>query len=350
MIHQYSRKSKSDEVKTTPQQPKYTYIGVDLSKSKLDVSLPDKKKGIYTTVCYSNDDKGFGRFIKAIRTLKSELPLLVAFESTGNIGLYFAEQLDRLQIERVCLNPARVRLHARSIGQIAKTDRIDSLMIADYARSKNVEADAPMSEAMLRLRQLQRLRSMLSKHRAQQKAALHTYQDTYCQELLKKEIEQLSKDIKAVQYEMEELISNDAEMKKRYALYLQMGGIGEGSAKLLLCGLPELGYLNRRQIAALVGVAPFNWDSGRHIGKRIARFGRRDIRTQLYMGIVGALRISNNPMRDRYLHFRGKGKSHRVATIACIRHMLVVLNAKVRDWIEAGMPEIAPIGKMQEAN
>ena len=348
MIQQYSKKSKSDEVKITPQQPKYIYIGVDLSKARLDVSLPDKK-GTYKTKCFSNDQKGFDKFIKAIHSIKSELPLLVAFESTGSISLYFAEQLDCAKIARACLNPAWVRHYAKSIGQVAKTDKIDSLIIAGYAVSNNVEADAPMSKSMLRLRQLQRLRSMLSKHKAQQKAALHTYQDAYCRETLEEKIKQLSESIKNVQHEMEEIISNDAEMKKRYALYLQMGGIGEGSAKMLLCGLPELGYLNRRQIAALVGVAPFNWDSGGHLGRRIARFGRRDIRTQLYMGIVGALRIPNGPTQKRYQRLREKGKSHKVAAIACIRHILVVLNAKVRDWIEAGMPEIEPIVKMQEA-
>ena len=348
MIHQYSKKSKSDEVKITPQEPKHVYIGVDLSKTKLDVCLPGKK-GTYITKTFSNDDQGFGKFIKAIRSIQAELPLLIVFESTGNISQYFAEQLDREQIARACLNPSRVRSHARSIGQVAKTDRIDSLMIASYAINNNVKADAPMSESMLRLRQLQSMRSMLIKHRAQKKAALHTYRDAYCCEVLEKEIEQLSGTIKAVQLEMEKLISNDEEMKKRYALYLQVGGIGEGSAKLLLCGLPELGYLNRRQIAALVGVAPFNWDSGRHVGKRIARFGRRDIRTQLYMSMIGALRVPDSPTHKRYYRLREKGKSHKVAAIACIRHMLIVLNAKVRDWIEGGMPDIAPMVKTQKA-
>ena len=348
MIHQYSKKSKSDEVTSTPQQPKFTYIGVDLSKTKLDVSMPDKK-GKYVYRSYTNDEQGFAKFIKAIRSIETQLPLLVDFESTGSISLYFAEQLDREQIARACLNPSRVRSYARSIGQVAKTDRIDSLMIAGYAISNNVKADAPMSEAMLRLRQLQRLRSMLSKHRAQKKAALYTYQDDQCREMLEKEIEQLSADIKALQLEMEKIISSDAEMKKRYALYLRMEGIGEGSAKLLLCGLPELGYLNRQQIAALVGVAPFNWDSGGHIGRRIARFGRRDIRTQLYMGIIGAMRASDSATLKRYQRLREKGKSHKVAAIACIRHMLTVLNAKVRDWIAEGMPDIEPTHKLQKA-
>ena len=348
MIHQYSKKSKSDEVTSTPQQPKFTYIGVDLSKTKLDVSMPDKK-GKYVYRSYTNDEQGFGKFIKAIRSIETQLPLLVAFESTGSISLYFAGQLDREQIARSCLNPAWVRSYAKSKGQVAKTDKIDSLIIAGYAMQYNVGADVPMSEPMLRLLQLQRLRSMLSKHRAQKKTALKTYQDEECREILEKEIEQLSADIKALQLEMEKLISSDAEMKKRYALYLRMEGIGEGCAKLLLCGLPELGYLNRRQIAALVGVAPFNWDSGRHIGRRIARFGRRDIRTQLYMSMIGAMRASDSATLKRYQCLRDKGKTHKVAIIACIRHMLTVLNAKVRDWIDAGMPDIEPTLKLQKA-
>ena len=348
MIHQYSKKRKSDEVKITPQEPKHVYIGVDLSKTKLDVCLPDKK-GAYITKTFSNDDQGFGKFIKAIRSIKAPLPLLIVFESTGSISLYFSERLDREQIARACLNPSWVRSYAKSIGQVAKTDRIDSLIIASYAVHNNVVADTPMSESMLRLRQLQSVRGMFIKHRAQKKATLHTYEDTYCREMLEKEIKQLSQDIRAIQLEIETLISNDEEMKKRYALYLRMGGIGEGSAKLLLCGLPELGYLNRRQIAALVGVAPFNWDSGKRIGKRIARFGRRDIRTQLYMSMISTLRAPDNPTYKRYYSLRDKGKSHKVAAIACIRHMLVVLNAKVRDWLEKGMPDIALMDITQKA-
>lgn len=346
MIHQYSKKSKSDEVTSTPQQPKFTYIGVDLSKTKLDVSMPDKK-GKYVYRSYTNDEQGFAKFIKAIRSIETQLPLLVAFESTGSISLYFAGQLDSEQIARACLNPARVRSYAKSKGQEAKTDKIDSLMIAGYAMQYNVGADVLMSESMLRLLQLQRLRSMLSKHRAQKKTALKTYQDEECRKILEKEIEQLDADIKNVQREMEELISSDEELRKRYALYLHMEGIGEGSAKLLLCGLPELGYLNRRQIAALVGVAPFNWDSGRHVGRRIARYGRRDIRTQLYMGMIGAMRASDSATLKRYQRLRDKGKTHKVAIIACIRHMLTVLNAKVRDWIAEGMPDIEPMPKIR---
>ena len=345
MIHQYSKKSKSDEVTSTPQQPEFTYIGVDLSKTKLDVRMPDKKdKYVYRS--YTNDEQGFAKFIKAIRSIETQLPLLVVFESTGSISLYFAEQLDSEQIARACLNPARVRSYAKSIGQVAKTDKIDSLMIASYAICNNVKADAPMSKSMLRLRQLQRVRSMLSKHRAQKKTALATYRDEMCREILEKEIEELNDDIKTVQREMEKLISSDAEMKKRYELYLRMEGIGEGSAKLLLCGLPELGYLNRRQIAALVGVAPFNWDSGGHIGRRIARFGRRDIRTQLYMCMIGAMRSYDSATLKLYQRLRAKGKTHKVAIIACIRHKLIVLNAKVRDWIAEGMPDIEPMSKI----
>ena len=346
MIHQYSKKSKSDEVTSTPQQPKFTYIGVDLSKTKLDVSMPDKK-GKYVYRIYTNDEQGFAKFIKAIRSIETQLPPLVAFESTGSISLYFAGQLDREQIARSCLNPAWVRNYAKSKGQVAKTDKIDSLIIAGYAMQYNVGADVPMRESMLRLLQLQRLRSMLSKHRAQKKTALKTYQDEKCREILEKEIEQHDADIKNVQRKMEELISSDEELRKRYALYLRMEGIGEGSAKLLLCGLPELGYLNRRQIAALVGVAPFNWDSGRHVGRRIAGFGRRDIRTQLYMGMIGALRASDSATLKRYQRLRDKGKTHKVAIIACIRYMLTVLNAKVRDWIAEGMSDIEPMPKIR---
>ena len=115
--------------------------------------------------------------LKAIR--KSKKPVLVAFESTGSISIYFAEQLDWEGIARACLNPAWIRHHAKSIGQVAKTDCIDSKMIAQYAHRHQIQADTPMSPKVLKMRQLQRYRSILIKHRAQLKATLHTYRDDF---------------------------------------------------------------------------------------------------------------------------------------------------------------------------
>ena len=144
------------------------------------------------------------------------------------------------------------------------------------------------------MRQLQRYRTMLIKHRSQLKASLYTYRDAYAIQRLTNQIKHLDEEIKEVQGELEKVIESNEEMKNRYRIFLKVGGIGEKTAKVLLCNLPELGYLSRREIAALVGVAPFNWDSGRKIGKRIARFGRREVRTQLYMVIIASMRIQMN--------------------------------------------------------
>jgi transposase len=197
-----------------------------------------------------------------------------------------------------------------------------------------------MSSDVLKMRQKQRYRSMLIKHRAQLKASLYTYRDDDTISRIMQQISQLDIEIKEVQKEIEEIIQANEEMRKRYQIFLNIGGIGEKTAKLLLCNLPELGFLSRREIAALVGVAPFNWDSGRKSGKRFARFGRREVRTQLYMVIIASMRISNNSSRQTYDDLRGRGKTHKVAIIACIRKLLVRINAQVRDWMAAGMPEI----------
>lgn len=331
MIKHQSVKSKENEAKE-PQE--YVYVGVDLSSQYLDAYI----QGNYRR--YSNDELGFTKFIKAISSEKIQNPVLVAFESTGSISLYFAERLDRLHIARNCINPSWIRHYAKSKGRVAKTDKIDSEVIASYAELYKLQADTEMSTAMLTLRQLQRMRSMFIKHRAQLKGALHTYKDEFCQQQIKEQIESYDEKIKNVQIEMEQLIKADDELKNRYQLYLQVGGIGEKTAKMLLCCLPELGYLNRREIAALVGVAPFNWDSGRRTGKRFARFGRREVRTQLYMCIAATLRMSEDLTQSRYHQLRAKGKSHKVAAIASIRHMIVRLNAQVRDWISSGKPAV----------
>lgn len=331
MIKHQSVKSKENEAK---EPHEYVYVGVDLSSQYLDAYIQGKYRR------YSNDELGFNKFIRAISTEKIQKPVLVAFESTGSISLYFAEQLDRLHIARNCINPSWIRHYAKSKGRVAKTDKIDSEVIASYAELYKLQADTAMSAAMLRLRQLQRMRSMFIKHRAQLKGALHTYKDEFCQEQIAGQIETLDEKIKSAQLAMEQLIKDDEELQNRYLLYLQVGGIGEKTAKMLLCGLPELGYLNRREIAALVGVAPFNWDSGRRSGKRFARFGRREVRTQLYMCIAATLRMSEDLTQTRYHQLRAKGKSHKVAAIASIRHMIVRLNAQVRDWIASGKLEI----------
>ena len=314
------------------EMPQYHYVGVDLSRQKLDTWIDGKYKQ------YPNTEAGFARFLKAIRKLKKSV--LVVFESTGSISLYFAEQLDREGIARACINPSWVRHYAKSIGRVAKTDRIDSELIAVYANLHKVQADKPMSPDILKMRQLQRYRSMLIKHRAQQKASLYTYRDSELIERISKRISKLDEEIKEVQLELERVIQANDEMRNRYRLFLKIGGIGEKTAKVLLCNLPELGYLNRREIAALVGVAPFNWDSGRKTGKRFARFGRRDVRTALYMSIIAIKRLKDNPIRDFYDKLKAKGKSHKQATIASIRRLLVRINAQVRDWVAEGMPPI----------
>lgn len=314
------------------EMPQYHYVGVDLSSQKLDTWIDGKYKQ------YPNTEAGFARLLQAIRKLKKSV--LVVFESTGSISLYFAEQLDREGIARACINPSWVRHYAKSIGRVAKTDRIDSELIAVYANLHKVQADKPMSPDILKMRQLQRYRSMLIKHRAQQKASLYTYRDSELIERISKRISKLDEEIREVQLELERVIQANDEMRNRYRLFLKIGGIGEKTAKVLLCNLPELGYLNRREIAALVGVAPFNWDSGRKTGKRFARFGRRDVRTALYMSIIAIKRIKDNPICDFYDKLKAKGKSHKQAAIASIRRLLVRINAQVRDWVAEGMPPI----------
>lgn len=327
MLQRKSVISKSEEAEM-PQ----IYIGVDLSLHNLDAWIGGKYKR------YDNTEAGLKRFLKDVRKLNK--PVLVAFESTGSISLYFAEQLDCEGIARTCLNPAWIRHYAKSIGRLAKTDRIDCELISEYAQLHQICADKPMSSDVLKLRQKQRYRSMLIKHRAQLKASLYTYRDEDTISRIMQQISQLDIEIKEIQKEMEEIIQANEEMRKRYQIFLNIGGIGEKTAKLLLCNLPELGFLSRREIAALVGVAPFNWDSGRKSGKRFARFGRREVRTQLYMVIIASMRISNNSSRQTYDDLRGRGKTHKVAIIACIRKLLVRINAQVRDWMAAGMPEI----------
>lgn len=342
MINTNTSKSKSEAAKNAPQ---YIYVGVDLSKSKLDV-MTNKYK------VYDNDEKGCCRFCKDIKALGDNI--VVVFESTGSVSLFFAEMLDRNGILRSQQMASRIRYFAKAGGNIAKTDKIDSKVIKSYAETYKLEPDTPMPENRLKLIQLQRVRNMFIKHKTQICQSLSTCKDEEARGYYEEEIKTLKKRIDTVTKKIDEIIKNDDLMRKQMSLLTQQIGVGPETAKALIISLPELGKVSRREIAALVGVAPFNYDSGKRIGKRIARFGRRDIRCLLYLCVRAALNSkTENDYHRRFNHLMSnnsnslKGiikpaRSYQQVMVACMRMMLVRLNAIVRDWNKNRMPDPTP--------
>lgn len=328
MIPQDTKTGKTDEAA----KPQYNYIGVDLSKKTLDVWRGNRHRA------YPNTDKGVAAFIRDIN--KGKQTPLVAYESTGTVSLYFAEQLDAAGVKRKVLVPGRVRHFAKSLGREAKTDRIDSEVIAMYAVRNEVQPDTPMEEYEVELRQKVRARRLLTKQRTAIKIAIKSLRDADSIAHLTSVAAQMARQEKEMVEQIDAFIRSHEGLAKLYDLMLTEDGIGQRTAQVLLAYLPELGMLNRQEIASLVGVAPYNHDSGGRIGKRFTRYGRSAVRESYFMVVQSMLRAKEGSVRQRYDGFREAGKPYKVAMIACARWLLCRLNAKVRAWMEQGRPPL----------
>ena len=342
MIKKTTQKIKSEVAKITVADKEngasHIIVGVDLSKSKLDVMTTKYKS-------YENDEKGCSLFCKAMKELGNNV--VVVYEATGYISLNFAEMLDANGIKRCQVSPRHVRHHAKAGMSEAKTDKIDCAVIQSYAIKywEFLSINTPMSKNHSELMELQRLRNFYTESIIRAKNTLSTCKHDSSRTIFENLIKELSKNRKEVEQRITELMEEEEDTKHQMQLYMQHPGVGKETAKTLILCLPELGAVSRREIAALVGVAPFNYDSGSHTGRRITRFGRRNVRNLLYMCVRAALNTTEE--NDYHKKFRRlstvtnlkSGRSYRQVIMACMRMMIVRLNAITRDWIAAGRPE-----------
>ena len=334
------------EVVDKKSNTRHIIVGVDLAKAKYDVMFNKKHR------VYSNDAKGCRQFCKTIKEMGENV--VVVYEATGSISLYFAEMLDRNGIARCQVSPRRVRHHAKAGEAEAKTDKIDSAVIQSYALKywNNLHINTPMHTNHTALMELQRIKRIYGQTAAKMKQVLSTCQLESVRQILENEITKLKAEQKQIGARITALIKQDESMKHQMQLYMQQIGIGKETAETLVLMLPELGTISRREIAALVGVAPFNYDSGKNLGKRITRFGRREVRSLLYMCVRAALNAKTpNDYQKRFSYLSSSGKrSYQQVMVACMRMMIVRLNAITRDWIEAGRPapEIANKGTVRQ--
>lgn len=320
----------------------YYVIGVDLSKSKLDVMI-DRHR------VFANNEAGCAKLCKIIRELRK--PAIVVYEATGYISLNFAQMLDQNGIRHCQVSPRCVRYHAKAGETEAKTDKLDCALIANYSVMywENLRINPPMHENHVEMMELNRVRNLYAQSIRRTKQVLSTCSYTSARSELEAELEALKEKQKKIDTQIHELMVKD-EMKKRLLVLLeQQIGVGKETAKTLVLELPELGYVNRREIAALVGVAPFNYDSGTHKGKRITRGGRKNVRNLLFMCVRAALNSkTENDYIKKFNELSAKsnlkgGRSYQQVMVACMRKMIVRLNAIVRDWIKAGCPDLTPI-------
>lgn len=303
------------------------FVGIDISKSSFDIwILPDDR-----SASFPNTTAGIARFISVVASLdKLERCLL---EPTGGYEHRVLEALLSAGIPVARVNARQVRQFAGACGQLSKTDRIDAYILADYGRRMETKLVSPASaaqavlvELVARYRQLSHM-IVQEKNRREKlgnKAAART------QEWIEESLKFLENQRQIVVSEMTRCLEEDVTLSQKAAVVMQIKGIGLRTACVLLAGLPELGSMDKGQIAKLVGVAPLNRDSGQMRGKRMISGGRKPVRDALYMAALPAIRFEPD-IKTFYAKLRANGKPGKVALVAVMRKLIIILNARMRN-------------------
>jgi transposase len=297
------------------------YLGVDIAKAYLDASIGNEKRR------FSNDAVGHRRLIQWVKQIDSEVRVIC--EPSGGYERMLVQALVRAQI-KVSLAPAnRVRQFARAAGILAKTDRIDTEVLCAFGEAMRPPTITASHLEQEHLRELESQRRHLTHLLVMEQNRAARMSDPCVRRLNRSLIQQIKKQIERLDLFIQEHITNSYELSTKAQKLTAISGVGARTAALLPAQMPELGQLNRRQIAALVGVAPFNRDSGKLRGKRTIYGGRRPVRHGLYMAALVAAR--HNPiLRTFYLRLRAAGKPAKLALTATMRKLLIVLNSALK--------------------
>lgn len=298
------------------------HAGIDVSKATLDVATSNRKE----TKSFPNDESGI---TQVISYLKKEIPTLTVMEATGGLEKLLAASLIEASIPVVVVNPRQVRDFARAKGKLAKTDNIDAHILVEFACDIHPEVRA------LTDKQTEEIKAMMVR-RQQLIAMLTMEKNRLCSASkavgpsIQENIKWLKQLLTNLDNDLENQIHNSPIWREKDNLLKSVPGVGPVLSMTLLGALPELGQLTRKQIAALAGVAPFNRDSGKYRGKRSTKGGRTRVRPPLYMATLVATRF-NPVIKAYYDHLLKMGKIKKVALTACMRKLLVILNAMLRD-------------------
>ena len=297
------------------------YIGIDVSKNTLDVACYSTREHWQ----FPNHDTGIRELVELIRT---QSPALVVAEATGGYETAVAYALKKAGVRCAVVNPREVRDFARATKHLAKTDMIDAFVLAHFAAVTKPEPRPLSDENTRELEAILARRHQVVEMLTAEKNRLHHARYPVRDDILL-HIAFLEQRLVDCDSSLEGRIEESPVQREKYNLLMTAPGVGPNLARTLLVALPELGSLDRWQIAALVGVAPFNHDSGRRRGTRHIRGGRSDVRAALYMATLSATRY--NPLiRQFYIRLCGKGKLKKVALVACMRKLLTILNAMLK--------------------
>lgn len=297
------------------------YIGIDVSKATLDIFILPNKKYMQ----FSNDAEGIQKFLNKVRLFSNTL---IVMESTGGYESLVSQELSKAHVNTCVINPRQIRDFAKAAGRLAKTDKVDAQIIALFASKMEPKPNVVYNEKQQKMlasnvRRRQLIDMIVAEKNRFDKATAEQ------KESIQRVLKILEQELALIEANQEQLIAHDNLLTEKKEILNSIKGIGLVTATAMLCELPELGSLSSKQIAALAGLAPFNRDSGTLKGKRTIWGGRASVRTALYMPTLVA--IKHNPqIKAFYQRLCQAGKLKMTALIACMRKLLIIMNAMIR--------------------
>jgi transposase len=301
------------------------FVGIDVAKDKLDLGRSDAA----SILTVANDPAGIQQLLDL---LLAAPPTLIVLEATGGLEQPLLNVLLDNNMPVALVNPGHVRHLAKALGILAKTDAIDAHVLVQFARLACPRLTQKRSANQVELDALVTCRRQLTHVRTEQSNRRQTTRSARARQAIDAVLKALDKQIQSLDQRIRKLIENDDDLNSLDKLLRSAPGVGNVLSSTLLAEMTELGNANRRQIGALAGVAPFNHDSGRFRGQRCIRGGRTAVRSVLYMATIAAMRF--NPVIRRFAErLKAAGKRNKVAIVACMRKLLSILNAMIREGL-----------------
>lgn len=306
-------------------------VGVDTGKFQLDIYI--RPLDIYFTV--KNDEKGIA---EAIKKIKIHSPNRIIIEATGRLEMPFIIACAKANLPFVIANPIHIKRFAGAIGQRAKTDKLDAQLIAHYGEAIKPTLSTLKPDIMQTMSDLVARRNQLLVMQTMEKNRLQILPKELIS-TIKPILTAFKNQIEKIENKILKLIESCPEYSAKNTILQSMKGIGKIAAASIISNLPELGYMSNKEAGALVGVAPMNRESGRYKGLRKIQGGRHQVRTVLYMAMMSAIQ-SNSVFKSTYQRLVAAGKPKKVALIACVRKMIVILNSMLRDGVMWEAPKV----------
>lgn len=298
------------------------FVGIDVAKASLDVAVHPASESFNA----ANDEQGIALIVARMQELQ---PTLIVMEATGGLEMPLAGALVMNQLSAPVINPRQARDFAKASGRLVKTDKIDAEVLADFAERMRPDPRPIPDEKAQELDALLTRRRQIVDMIASEKNRL-TMAPRSMVKRIRSHLDWLEDELARLNEDLANSIKNSPVWREKDAVLQSTPGVGEVLSTTLLAQLPELGTLNRKQISALVGVAPLNRDSGTMRGKRAIWGGRADVRAVLYMSTLIATRF-NPVIKEFYQRLCGQGKKPKVAIVACMHKLLIILNSMIKN-------------------